>query len=253
MTTETQTQDKNQLALFELLTPEQEVEKANVITKRAIQAKKEFDKDARIVNLLLDAGFIEGTHFKSNSRIEKSVIRFNVGDYKNEKLIDIEVEGVEGSVSILYDRLNNNIIEKVTALVWMNDEGKLECSSVTGNYRAYKPKSLFEKLILKNQKAVKDLEAVTKNISVKEYTLQKYKALFPEAVVELGRDYTNYSSGYNRTKYVHFDTLSIKFKSGSQVVLRVGPSNDTEQLHKKYDAVIGKQSILETLTTFNNQ
>ena len=245
--------DQNQLALFELLTPEQEVKKAGIIAYRAVQAKRVFDKDARIESLLLEAGFVRGTHFKSNYRIEKNIRKFDVGEYKKEKIVDVEVETAEGHVSILYDRLNNTVIEKVTAYVWMNDEGRLECSAVTGTNRAYKPKSLFDKLMLKNQKAIEELEAVTKNISVKEYTLQKYKALFPEAVVELGRDYTNYSSGYNRTKYVHFDTLSIKFKSGSQVVLRVGPSNDTEQLHKKYDAVIGKMSILETLTTFNNQ
>jgi hypothetical protein len=245
--------DQNQLALFELLTAEQEVRKAGIIANRAVQAKRVFDKDARIESLLLEAGFVRGTHFKSNSKIVKSIIKIDVGEYKNEKIVDVEVENAEGHVSILYDRLNNTIIEKVTAYVWMNDECRLECSAVTGTNRAYKPKSLFDKLMLKNQKAIEELEAVTKNISVKEYTLQKYKTLFPEAVVELGRDYTNYSSGYNRTKYVHFDTLSIKFKSGSQVVLRVGPSNDTEQLHKKYDAVIGKQSILETLTTFNNQ
>ena len=254
MKTETQTQDKNQLALFELLTAEQEVKKADIISKRAIQAKKAFDKDTRIVNLLLENGFIEGTHFKSNSRIEKSVIRFNVGDYKNEKLIDIEVEGAEGHVSILYDRLNyNNDIEKNSSLVWMNPEGRLECSAVTGTNRAYKPKSLFEKLILKNQKAVKDFEEANKDLIIKKYTIKKYKSLYPDAEITLSRDYTTYDNGYNRNKYVHFDVLTIKFKSGSYVSLRLGLDIDKEYIYKKYNVIEAKASITDLLNNYNNQ
>jgi hypothetical protein len=245
--------DQNQLALFELLTAEQEVEKANVITKRAVQAKKAFDKDTRIVNLLLDAGFIEGTHFKSNSRIVKIIRKFDVGDYKNEKLIDIEVETAEGHVSILYDRLNNTIIEKVTAYVWMNDEGRLECSAVTGTNRAYKPKSLFEKLILKNQKAVKDFEEANKDLIIKKYTIKKYKSLYPDAEITLSRDYTTYDNGYNRNKYVHFDVLTIKFKSGSYVSLRLGLDIDKEYIYKKYNIIEAKASITDLLNNYNNQ
>ena len=253
MTTETQTQDKNQLALFELLTAEQEVKKADIIAKRAIQAKKAFDKDTRIVNLLLENGFIEGTHFKSNFRIEKNIRKFDVGDYKNKKLIDIEVEEKEGYVGILYDRLNNNVIEKVNTYVWMNNEGKLECSTVTNSNRAYKPKSLFEKLILKNQKAVKDFEEANKDLIIKEYTIEKYKSLYPEAEISLSRDYTTYSNGYNRNKYVHFDVLTIKFKSGSYVSLRLGSDKDKEYVFKKYNIIEAKASITDLLNNYNNQ
>ena len=243
--------NQNQLALFEMLTAEQEVKKADIIAKRSIQAKRLFNKDARIESLLLENGFIKDVHFKSNSRIEKSIRKFDVGNYKNEKIIDIEVENAEGSVSILYDRLNNTTIEKISSYVWMNDEGKLECSSVTGNYRAYKPKSLFEKLILKNQKAVEELEAANKNQSVKEYTIEKYKALFPEAEISLNRDYVN--SGYNRTKYVHFDVLIIKFKSGSYVSLRLDSDKDKEYVFKKYNIIESKASITDLLNVYNNQ
>jgi hypothetical protein len=243
--------NQNQLALFELLTAEQEVKKADIIAKRAVQARKAFDKDSRIESLLLENGFIKDVHFKSNSRIEKSIMKFDVGNYKNEKIIDIEVENAEGSVSILYDRLNNTTIEKISSYVWMNAEGKLECSSVTGTNRAYKPKSLFEKLMLKNQKAVEELEAANKNQSVKEYTIEKYKALFPEAEISLNRDYVN--SGYNRTKYVHFDVLVIKFKSGSYVSLRLGSDKDKEYVFKKYNIIEAKASITDLLNVYNNQ
>jgi hypothetical protein len=253
MTTETQTQDKNQLTLFELLTAEQEVKKADIIAKRAIQAKKAFDKDTRIVNLLLENGFIEGTHFKSNSRIVKIIRKFDVGDYKNEKLIDIEVEDTEGNVSILYDRLNNNNIEKVSTSIWMNSESKLECSSVTNSNRSYKPKSLFEKLILKNQKAVKDFEEANKDLIIKKYTIKKYKSLYPDAEITLSRDYTTYDNGYNRNKYVHFDVLTIKFKSGSYVSLRLGLDIDKEYIYKKYNVIEAKASITDLLNNYNNQ
>ena len=245
--------DQNQLALFELLTAEQEVKKADIIAKRAVQAKRLFNKDARIESLLLENGFIKDVHFKSNSRIEKSIRKFDVGNYKNEKIIDIEVENAEGSVSILYDRLNNTTIEKISSYVWMNAEGKLECSSVTGTNRAYKPKSLFEKLMLKNQKAVEELEAANKNQSVKEYTIEKYKALFPEAVIELGRDYTNNNVGYSRANYSHFDVLIIKFKSGSYVSLRLGSDKDKEYVFKKYNIIEAKASITDLLNNYNNQ
>ena len=254
MITEIQTQDKNQLALFELLTPEQEIKRADIIAKRAEYAKKVFNKDTRIVNLLLENGFIEGTHFKSNSRIVKIIRKFDVGDYKNEKLIDIEVEDTEGNVSILYDRLNNNNnIEKVSTSIWMNSESKLECSSVTNSNRSYKPKSLFEKLILKNQKAIEDFEEANKDLIIKKYTIKKYKSLYPDAEITLSRDYTTYDNGYNRNKYVHFDVLTIKFKSGSYVSLRFGSDKDKEYVFKKYNIIEAKASITDLLNNYNNQ
>ena len=242
--------NQNQLTLFELLTPSQEAQKAKVINSRAEQAKRVLDRDARTVNLLLENGFVEGVHFKSNTKIVKNVTNINVGDYKNKKIIDIEVEDAQGCVSIIYDRLSNNAIVKDNAYLMKTSEGKLECPSITGTNRAYKPKSLLEKLLLKNEQAVRDFEAANKDRLVKEYTIEKYKALFPEAEIILDRDYTNYASGYN---YYHFDILNIKFKSGSYITLRLGSEIDKEYIYKKYNVIEAKASIIDLLNVYNNQ
>jgi len=245
--------NQNQLTLFELLTPSQEAQKAKVINYRAEQAKRILDRDARTVNLLLENGFVEGVHFKSNTKIVKNVTKINVGFHYGEKMIDIEVEDAQGCVSIIYDRLNNNVIEKNNAYIMKTSEGKLECSPITGTNRAYKPKSLLEKLLLKNKQAVRDFEAANRDRSVKEYTIEKYKALFPEAEIILDIDYTNYSFGYNKIKYDHFDILTIKFKSGSYITLRLDSEIDKEYIYKKYNVIEAKASIIDLLNVYNNQ
>jgi hypothetical protein len=83
--------------------------------------------------------------------------------------------------------------------------------------------------------------------SVVEYTVNKYKKLYPEAEVTADKGYT---SGRN---YSEYNKVTIKFKSGSYVSFQLGSEKDREYTVDKYDAVFKKLTINEVMDHFNTQ
>jgi hypothetical protein len=84
--------------------------------------------------------------------------------------------------------------------------------------------------------------------SIVKYTVNKYKKLYPNAEVEAGK---GYNSG--RGNYDEFETVTVKFKSGSYIVLRTTTTPDGEYAHKKYDAMTNKMTNAELMDHFNAQ
>jgi hypothetical protein len=81
------------------------------------------------------------------------------------------------------------------------------------------------------------------------YTVEKYKTLFPKAEITVGKDYyKNY-----RSNYIEFPIVMVKFEKGSYISFRLGYENDKETIHKKYNAVEAQLSAIELLTLYNNQ
>jgi hypothetical protein len=128
------------------------------------------------------------------------------------------------------------------------EHGKLECSSITSQYRAYLPSSLFTKLKENNEKAQNEYNSANREKSILNYTVNKYKTLFPNATVTTGKDYYK-----TRNEYTEFPTVIVSFKSGSWVSFRLGYENDKEFTHKKFDAIAAQLSTMDLLNVFNNQ
>ena len=132
----------------------------------------------------------------------------------------------------------------------VSSEGdKLECTTITSQYRAYKPTSLFSKLQDYNTDQKNKHAYANKTKSILNHTIDKYKKLFPNATVEEGKDYYK-SRNYN---YTEFPIVYVKFDSGSYVSFRLGNEIDKEYTHKKFDQVDKDMSIEDTLEMFNNQ
>jgi hypothetical protein len=163
---------------------------------------------------------------------------------------DITYEVIEGSISILYKKYDSVTNKIVTQKCYVGrNSDKLECSNITPQYRAYKPTSLFEKLVEKNNKAQLDYNSANREKAVIDYTVNKYKTLFPNATVTVGKDYyKSYKNSYNE-----FSTVIVTFNSGSYIIFRLGYENDKEFIHKKFDAVESKLNAIEILTLYNNQ
>ena len=128
------------------------------------------------------------------------------------------------------------------------EHDKLQCSSITPQYRAYKPASLFTKLVENNEKAQSEYDSANREQAVIKYTVNKYKTLFPKATITVGKDYYK-----TRNDYREFPIVMVAFESGSWVSFRLGYENDKEYTHKKFDAVASKLSTIELLNAFNNQ
>jgi hypothetical protein len=204
---------------------------------------------ARIENLLISGGFKAGIDYVND--LEYSMVNedkeFGYGENAFEA--NITYMKSSGGCKIIFDRYNSytNKIEVKMSMVTA-EHGKLECSSITSQYRAYLPTSLFTKLKENNEKAQNEYNSANREQAIIKYTVNKYKTLFPNATVTTGKDYYK-----TRNEYTEFPTVIVSFKSGSYVIFRLGYENDKEFTHKKFDAIAAQLSTIELLNAFNNQ
>jgi hypothetical protein len=200
--------------------------------------------------LLLSGGFQEGIHFVNTFKCEEVTKTRSLG-YGDDKF-ETQATYIDysGCCSLITDYFNSQKNEMTIGKCGVSREGdKLECTTITSQYRAYKPTSLFKKLQEYNTDQKNKHELANKTKLILNHTLDKYKKLFPNATVEAGTDYyKNLQSNYKE-----FPIVYIKFDSGSYVSFRLGHEIDKEYLHKKFDQVDKDMSIEDTLEMFNKQ
>jgi hypothetical protein len=240
---------ETQLALFDLLTPEQEENKQLKINMYNDSAEKRYNQLQQIEKLLVEAGFIKYVHYTANYRLSNTTTNINVGTYKSQKYIDIVVKCVEGNLSLLrkYLNLEGDKIVNTNASLSI-DNGKLQCYILNNNFRYVKPSTLFEKLKSHNLSVEEDLQNKLRKNDVLKYTIEKYSNLYPEANITSAKEVKRF-----RNDSVTYDIVTITFKSGSYVKFNVGREKDTERVYSKFDALADKLSLIETLDMFNNQ
>ena len=246
-----ETQEVMQLDLFEgkILTTEQTLEIQKFIERCDKEVVKKQEENIRIQLLLDEAGFRQGIDYVNNFEIYEKTYDHEFGyEYNNTQWeAEVSVMRSSGGCSILYDTLRNG--ELVMGKSSVSREGdKLQCTSITSQYRFYKPSSLLTKLKEHNNSELRKLEANDKKQNILEYTVEKYTKLFPNAEVTIGSDYDR-----NRNNYNEFKTVIINFTSGSYVIYRLGYEQDREYFHKKFDKIVDTLKGIDLLNHFNNQ
>lgn len=240
--------DPNQLALFDLLTTEQEAElariKANAKRDTELQVKRVENK----IDLLVKHGFTN-RHYDYNLECSKITRKVNVAHWKDTpKIVETELDSAAGDCYLMYSRYDKSKNEIVTAKVGFDiSNNKIKCPNLTNNWRHYKPETVLAKIEESYEIAKNQYDMANQMKSVVKYTVDKYKELYPEAEVTSGKGYT---SGRN---YYEYDKVTIKFKSGSYVSFQIGSEKDREYVVEKYDAVFKKMSINDIMVYFNNQ
>jgi len=238
-----------QLDLFHgvVLTIEQEQEIATWIEKQAKRAVNSQAECNTILRMLEKAGFEYGKDFKTNFEIFEVTKEVSFGYSYNNTNFEHEVTYMNavGGVSLITNCIHEGKIQTRNASV-DRDGDKLMCTTVTDQYRYYKPSSLLTRLKGYNVRKVSELSRNKAEKIAVGKIIAKYKKLYPEAVV-----YS--SSDYYRGNYTSFPIVKVKFNSGSEVSFTLGYSGelDKERFHKKYDAVSETTEVL--LERFNNQ
>jgi hypothetical protein len=240
-----------QLDLFEgkVLTNEQRLTIQSYIKTCDKEIVRKQNENRGIQLLLDEAGFRQGIDYVNNFEIYEKTYDHEFGyEYNNTQWeAEVSVMRSSGGCSILYDTLRNG--ELVMGKSSVSREGdKLQCTSITSQYRFYKPSSLLTKLKEHNNSELRKLEANDKKQNILEYTVEKYTKLFPNAEVTIGSDYDR-----NRNNYNEFKTVIINFTSGSYVIYRLGYEQDREYLHKKFDKIVDTLKGIDLLNHFNNQ
>ena len=240
-----------QLDLFEgkILTNDQRLEIQQYISKCDKEVVRKREENIKIQLLLDRAGFREGIDYVNDFGVGVKTYDHEFGyNYNNtEWVAEVEVMRSSGGCQILFDSFRNGKIEMGKSFVYREGD-KLQCTSITSQYRHYKPSSLLSKLKEHNDYSLIQLETTNKKQSIIEYTVEKYTKLFPNAEVKIGSDYNR-----GRNNYSEFKTVIINFPSGSYVIYRLGYDNDGEYLHKKFDNVVDVLKGMDLLNHFNNQ
>ena len=244
------TNQETQLELdFGMLTVAQQERVDSFIQNQKNLIQNNIKNSNAIETLLNEGGFIKGVDYENTVKT-KIVTEEKEFYYDGGFKTIVTYEKVEGNVSILYKKYDSRENKIVTQRGYVSkNSDKLECSYITPQYRAYKPKSLYEKLLESNSKAQNEFNSDNRERLVVKYTVNKYKNLFPKAEITLGKDYYR---DY-RNSYKEFPIVMVKFESGSYISFRLGYENDKETIHKKYDAVEAQLSPIEILNLYSQQ
>ena len=233
---------------FGMLTTEQQKTVDRFVSSSKRYADNASIKTAKIEELLISGGFKAGIDYVNNLET-KTVTEDRVFGYDDEYSAEVTYVSSYGGCQLIteyYDSSKNIMSARLVSVGIEHD--KLECSTVTSQYRAYKPTSLLTKLQEYNVSQLYQFNDANKQKGILDYTVDKYKTLFPNAKVSVGNDYDK-----NRHNYTSFPIVYVNFESGSWVSFRIGYEIDKEYTHKKFDAVASQMGTMDLLKMFNNQ
>jgi hypothetical protein len=240
----------NQLPLFaDMLTVEQEQR----VTDAKVSATKQMDRERleviRKAAIVDKAGFTSN-HYGYSIDCIKVMREINVNSWREERrMVEVELDHFKGNFYIVfdeYDKGKNEIIKRKASVDLRGD--KMECYWLNNNSRAMKPTTILANIAKAAETAKYKYEIANKTKSTVEYTVDKYKKLYPDAKVEAGK---GCNSG--RGNYEEFDVVTVKFKSSSYIMLKVYTMRDQEYVYKTYNAVISKMTNTELMDYFNAQ
>ncbi len=246
-----------QLDLFEgqVLTTEQENTVREWIEEKEKYAMKRADYIKTLETTLKEAGFQKVQYVNNFTLVTKTNQERSFGYGDNRFTTEVSYVDYEGGIELKYNYFNSNEgkLASSTATVHLETEWsrgayrtKLQCGSITPQYRAYLPTSLLDKLNEKNTKANSQLERYKREMKMAKYMIAKYKKLYPEATVTQTTAYSKYRSWEPLVK--------VLFKSGSYVEFYLPREKDKEYIRTKYNAITPKpKTDKQWMDMFNKQ
>ena len=240
--------DPNQLDLFAgiLFTPEQEKMIASYIERCKTNVDLAESTNEHHVDLLVENGFRLGVDFRNTFKRGKDTRTVTLGSRYDNTLFEAEVtvDTCGGGVELIGLRHTNGKLETASFYLYF-ERDKVQCSSIQDQYRYIKPATMLEKLRVHNEKQKIYCENYNKKYKVKNYTIEKYQKLYPNATVTVTQEYTR-GMGY-------FETIKVKFPSCSYVQFYIPNEIDREQIYKKHDAEFEDLTTEEVLEKFSKQ
>ena len=247
-----QIKNPNQLDLFAgvLLTTEQQEIANTYIETQKKNSEYTQNRHKYVVAFLLENNFVEGVHFGQSCKVTIETRNTKLGYSYNNTLFEAEVE-IEKCDSQIYLLGQNFYIWetdkklKPAKFYFDVENNKIQCGSITEQYRFYKPKTILEKLKIHNEKAANQFEEFKQKENLEKNTIEKYTKLYPGAEVTSKDGYGKYEGSYK--------LIEVLFKSGSYVRFRLDLYKNEEYMCTKYDALTDKLTAEELLDKFSKQ
>jgi tRNA G46 methylase TrmB len=238
--------DPNQLDLFAgiVLTVEQQSQVDRNVDNINQSTNWQRNKVQQLEQLLVEAGFKKGIDFENTFKSSLETRNIKIGYGSGQFETEVTAEFYSGDVVLKGLRFVNNELKKSVFNLEINRD-KVQCSAVQDQYRFIKPKTLFEKLKLFNEKAKQQFKEYQKENSLKQSVIDKYTKLYPNATITIKSDWTKYSGS--------FEVIEVKFESGSYIQFKLDTYNSKEYLYKKHDAEFDNLNSEELLNRFSKQ
>jgi len=134
---------------FKVLSKEQEERVGRFVSTSANNVAKEEHEVYTIENMLTEAGFVKGVDFENTFKRLGLVTKTKSFGYGEDEFeTEVTFEDYEGNIVIKYQYFNRSKNQITNENGFIRREGnKLECTSITSQYRAYKPTSLLQSSI----------------------------------------------------------------------------------------------------------
>ena len=240
-----------QLDLFhgKVLTAEQQEEVNRFIKSQAERAIKAEKRNNKTMLMLDEAGFVYGQDYSSDFEVKEVTREQRFGYGYNNTDYEFEVTYIQntGNVFLWVNTIKDGEIKIYKSSLDVEGD-KLMCTSITKQYRHYKPSSLLVKYKEYNSRIVGELEHKNKQSIALNNVVVNFQTFYPDAQVTIGSDY------YRGTRnYDSFPIVKVEFKSGSYISFQLGYDDKMEEVrfYKKYDAQ--SETTEDLLDRFNNQ
>ena len=215
-------------------TAEQQAKIDNYLVARKNEVERQIASMKNQYRILVDAGFYsEDIDFKYD--IESVTHEVNVGTYSEPDKVELTFDVVKGGVKLFRDEITIKDGEPkiVKQQTWFGIvDGKMECSSLVGSFRAVKPETLARKLKEHNESVKFQLELLTQRLSNTQKAIRELNNEFPQAIsIDEKQEWVSVASrrgGYTK------NVIEVRFEDGSYVTFEVDTKGE-KHIFKVYD------------------
>ena len=227
--------NEGQLTLeLDVRTAEQQAKIDSYLVARKNEVERQIASMKNQYRILVDAGFYsEDIDFKYD--IESVTREVNVGTYSEPDKVELTFDVVKGGVKLFRDEITIKDGEPkiVKQQTWFGIvDGKMECSSLVGSFRAVKPETLARKLKEHNESVKFQLELLTQRLSNTQKAIRELNNEFPQAIsIDEKQEWVSAASrrgGYTK------NVIEVRFEDGSYVTFEVDTKGE-KHIFKVYD------------------
>ena len=228
--------NEGQLTLeLDVRTAEQQAKIDSFLVSRKNEVERQIASMEKQYRILVDAGFYsEDIEFKYD--IVSVTREVDLGTYSGDTFtVELTFDVVKGAVKLFRDEIDTKDGEPkiVKTNTWFTTgDGKIECSSLVGSFRAVKPETLVRKLKEHNESVKFQLELLTQRLSNTQKAIRELNNEFPQAIsIDEKQEWISSSSRYGGyTKNV----IEVRFEDGSYVMYEVDTKGE-KHIFKVYD------------------
>ena len=215
-------------------TAEQQAKINSYLVARKNEVERQIVSMTNQYNTLVNAGFYsEDIDFKYD--IESVTREVDLGTYSNPDKVELTFDVVKGGVKLFRDEIDTKDGEPkiVKTNTWFTiGDGKIECSSLVGSFRAVKPETLARKLKEHNESKKFQLENLIERLSNTQKAIRELNNEFPQAIsIDEKQEWISVASrrgGYTR------NVIEVRFEDGSYVMYEVDTKGE-KHIFKVYD------------------